>query len=105
MRMWGAKTKNKAVNLWHIKAMLIDPKKTKLTIIWSTAPNTHETEITSEIEELNVKTNEPNQSLASDLAEVRNVDQSREDTGIIDQKREPKFSLLEAFNTVFPLKN
>ena len=103
--MWGTKARNKAVDLWHTKAMLIDPRKTKITIIWNTAPKTRKTEKTSEIKALNVKTDEPNQSIVLDLAEAQNAVKSKEDIGVMKQNRETiKFSLLEAFNTIFPPK-
>jgi len=36
-KMWGFKKtkKSKAVKEWHTKAMLIDPKKTRVIIIWA----------------------------------------------------------------------
>ena len=105
-RMWGAKNKNKAVDLWRTKAILIDPRKTKLTIICSTTSKTSKTEKTSEIQALNIKTDEPNQSIALDLAEAQNAVQSKEDIRTMEQNRETsKFSLLEAFNTIFPPKD
>jgi hypothetical protein len=105
-RMWGAKTKNKAVDLWRTKAMLIDPRKTTLTIIYSTTSKTSKTEKTSEIQALNIKTDEPNQSITLDLAEAQNAVQSKEDIRTMEQNRETtKLSLLEAFNTIFPPKD
>ena len=104
--MWGTKARNKAVDLWHAKAMLIDPRKTKLTIIWSKTSKTSKTEKTSEIQALNIKTDEPNQNIAWDLAEAQNAVQSKEDIRTMKQNRETtKFVLLEAFNTIFPPKN
>lgn len=58
-RMWGAKTKNKAIDVWHTKAMLVDPKKTKITIIWNTASEICETENYSETQAINVESNGP----------------------------------------------
>ena len=105
-RMWGKKSKNKAVDLWRTKALLIDPRKTKLTIICRTTSKTSKTEKTSEIQALNIKTDEPNQGIALDLAEAQNAIQSKEDIRTMEQNRETsKFSLLEAFNTIFPPKD
>jgi hypothetical protein len=45
MIVWGAKTKKKSsVDRWHSKAMLVDPKTTKITIIWAEVPETNQTE-------------------------------------------------------------
>ncbi len=35
--MWGFKKKSKAVKNWHSKAMMIDPRKTVITIIRTNA--------------------------------------------------------------------
>jgi len=41
--MWGSKLKKrKAVDNWHTKAMLVDPKKTKITMLWAAEPETCE---------------------------------------------------------------
>jgi hypothetical protein len=58
-RMWGKKTKNKAVDVWHTKAMLVDPKKTKITILWNIASEKCETEENSVSGPLNIKTEDP----------------------------------------------
>jgi len=43
--MWSLKTKKtNAVKRWHSKAMLVDPKTTKITIVWSEMPATNQTE-------------------------------------------------------------
>jgi hypothetical protein len=43
--MWSLKTKKtNAVKRWHSKAMLVDPKTTKITIIWAEMPETNQTE-------------------------------------------------------------
>ena len=43
--MWSFKNKKaNAVKRWHSKAMLVDPKTTKITIIWSEVPETNQTE-------------------------------------------------------------
>jgi len=103
-RMWGAKKANKAVDLWHTKAMLIDPRKTKLTIICNTEP-TSKTEKSLEILSLDVKTSKPKQSTVLGLAETQTVVQSKQDTRKMEQNLEHrKFILLEAFNTIFPPK-
>jgi hypothetical protein len=37
--MWGKKLKKrKAVDRWHTKAMLVDPKKVKITMLWTAEP-------------------------------------------------------------------
>ena len=103
--MRGAKNTNKAVDSWHTKAMLIDPRKTKLTIIWNTEP-TRKTEKNLEIQALKVKPNKPKQRMVLGLVKAKTVVQSKEDTRKIEQNLEHrKFILLEAFNTIFPPKN
>jgi len=100
--MWGAKKANKAVDSWHTKAMLIDPRKTKLTIIRKIEP-TRKTEKSLEILALNVETSKPKQSTVLGLAEAQTVVQSKQDTRKREQNLEHrKFILLEAFNTIFP---
>jgi hypothetical protein len=40
--MWPAKTKrSKALKIWHDKAMLIDPRKTEIEIIWTPETSTY----------------------------------------------------------------
>jgi hypothetical protein len=34
MRSFGTAKKNKAVKIWHTRAMLINPNKTRITITW-----------------------------------------------------------------------
>jgi len=103
-RMWGARKTTKAVDSWHTKAMLIDPRKTKLTIIRNTEP-TRKTEKSLEILALNVKNSKPKQSTVLGLAGAQTVVQSKQDTRNRDQNLEhSKFILLEAFNTIFPPK-
>jgi hypothetical protein len=72
----------------------------------SKTSKTSKTEKTSEIQALNIKTDEPNQGIALDLAEAQNAIQSKEDIRTMEQNRETtKLSLLEAFNTIFPPKD
>jgi hypothetical protein len=57
--MWWAKTKGKAVGVWHTKAMMVDPKKTKITMIWNATSHTCENEEDPETQTLNLEANEP----------------------------------------------
>jgi hypothetical protein len=41
--MWGSKARRKkAVKNWHTRAMLIDPKKTRITIVWTKTADIHD---------------------------------------------------------------
>ncbi len=57
--MWWAKTKQKPVDVWHTKAMMVDPRKTKITLIWKATSDIHETEEDPEAQPLNLKANNP----------------------------------------------
>ena len=57
--MWWAKTKCKAVGVWHTKAMMVDPKKTKITMIWNATSDICETEEDPETQTLNLEANDP----------------------------------------------
>ena len=57
--MWWVKTKDKAVNVWHTKAMMVDPRKTKITMIWNATSDVCETEEDLETQTLNLEVNNP----------------------------------------------
>ena len=59
--MWFSKPKkSKAADKWHTKAMLVDPKKTRITILWGEAPEICEGEENSWTESSNVGAENPN---------------------------------------------
>ena len=58
--MWFSKPKKiKAAEKWHSKAMLVDPKKTRITFLWE-APERFENEENSGFEPMNVEASIPN---------------------------------------------
>jgi hypothetical protein len=57
--MWWAKTKDKAVDVWHTKAMMVDPRKTKITMIWTETSDICENEEDSKTQTLNLEANNP----------------------------------------------
>ena len=58
--MWGKKLKKrKAVDRWHTKAMLIDPRKVKITMLWTAEPNTSESVEDSGVEAAKLEIVEP----------------------------------------------
>ena len=57
--MWWAKTKNKSVDVWHTKAMMVDPRKTKITMIWIETPDICENKEDPETQTLNLEANNP----------------------------------------------
>ncbi|TRO46446.1 hypothetical protein E2P60_05320 [Candidatus Bathyarchaeota archaeon] len=57
--MWWAKTKQKAVDVWYTKAMMVDPRKTKITLVWNATSDIHETEEDPEAQPLNLEANNP----------------------------------------------
>jgi hypothetical protein len=72
--MWGSKTKNKAVDAWHTKAMMVDPKKTKITIIWNTESKICEAEKHSETRAPNVETEHPKNIMASNAYHAKGIE-------------------------------
>ena len=69
--MWWAKTKCKAVGVWHTKAMMVDPKKTKITMIWNATSDICETEEDPETKTLNLEDNEPKIIIAPNVCNVK----------------------------------
>ena len=57
--MWWTKTKCKAVGVWHTKAMMVDPKKTKITMIWNATSDICENKDDTETQTLNLEANDP----------------------------------------------
>ena len=57
--MWWTKTKCKAVGVWHTKAMMVDPKKTKITMIWNATSDICENKEDNETQTLNLEANDP----------------------------------------------
>ena len=59
--MWFSKPKiTKAADKWHSKAMLVDPKKTRITFLWAEAPVELENEENSGFEAINLEASIPN---------------------------------------------
>ena len=119
-RMWGAKTKNKAVDVWHTKAMLVDPKKTKITIIWKGESEMCKSEKNSKPVELDdpkiLCTNEVSESLenaqssppsiAPKLTEAQNHLHSKENLEKMEQNLEiMELNPIEALNTITASEN
>jgi len=77
--MWWAKTKDKAVDVWHTKAMMVDPRKTKITMIWNERSYICENEEDPETQTLNLEASDqeiitaPNSCNVKDL-ETANLD-------------------------------
>ena len=87
--MWGAKNKIKPVDVWHTKAMLIDPRKTKLTIIWNAKSEICENEEKSEtpkltVETEEVETNEPREATSSE----ENIENTKANLGDVESNFE-----------------
>ena len=57
--MWWAKTKEKAVDVWHTKAMMVDPRKTKVTMIWTETSDISENEEHPKTQKLNLEASDP----------------------------------------------
>jgi len=77
--MWGKKTKNNSVDVWHTKALMVDPRKTKITMVWSETSDIFENEEGSETQTLNLEANDPKIIKASNACgakylEVVNLD-------------------------------
>jgi hypothetical protein len=101
MIVWGAKSKKtNALYRWHSKAMLVDPKTTKITIIWAEMPETNQTE-----ENLGIK---PSNHDAADLkaiessnahSAVENLEAAYPNVGTVEQTvktTEPKLRTKES---------
>ena len=69
--MWWAKTKGKAVGVWHTKAMMVDPKKTKITMIWNATPDMCETKEDPEPQTLNLEANDPKIIIAPNVCNAK----------------------------------
>ena len=69
--MWWAKTKCKAVGVWHTKAMMVDPKKTKITMIWNATSDICETEEDPETQTLNLEANDSKISIAPNVCNAK----------------------------------
>jgi len=106
--MWGSKTKRKtAADKWHTKAMLVDPKKTRIIMISAETPNTEET-IESELgtwtpnlhtAELapalyandpaeNLETTEPNSEIDELTGEASDINDSTKNLGTTEKNLE-----------------
>ena len=57
--MWWAKTKEKAVDVWHTKAMMVDPRKTKVTMVWTETSDISENEEHPKTQKLNLEASDP----------------------------------------------
>lgn len=90
--MWGAKNKIKAVDVWHTKAMLVDPKKTKITIIWSTASETCENEKNFETRALNIETDDPKITMAPNTNQAKDLEAANQNLETV----EPNFQTMES---------
>jgi hypothetical protein len=77
--MWWAKTKGKAVGVWHTKAMMVDPKKTKITMIWNTTSDICETEEDPETQTLNLEANEPKITIAPNMCNAKDSEAANRD--------------------------
>ena len=89
--MWGSKLKKtKAVDRWHTKAMLVDPKKTKITMLWASEPEACEIPKDLAIEE--PKRDVPESNLAETLNEEaakEDFETDSQDTAFGDRNLEP----------------
>ena len=92
--MWGAKTKNKAVDVWHSKAMLVDPRKTKIIITWSTASEISENEKNSETRALNIETNDQKSNRASNSNQAKNIEAANQNLETV----KPNFQKMESID-------
>lgn len=87
--MWGSKTKqSKAIKKWHYKAMLVDPRKVDITIIWAEMPETYESQESLGDMASNSKTEE------STVITNANIQAAEESV----KKAEPKFEITEDFD-------
>ena len=87
--MWGSKTKqSKAIKKWHYKAMLVDPRKVEITIIWAEMPETYESQESLGNMASNSKTEE------STVIANANIQDAEKRV----KKVEPKFEITESFD-------
>jgi hypothetical protein len=86
--VWGSKTKqSKAIKKWHNKAMLVDPRKVEITIIWAEMPKTYESQENLGNIALNSKTKE------STIIAGASTQDTEEGLKAVD----PKFEIAENF--------
>jgi hypothetical protein len=86
--MWGSRTKpSKAIKKWHNKAMLVDPRKTKITILWAETPETFESQENLKNMTLNPETEE------SAVVGEAFIQDAKESLEAVD----PKFEIAEDF--------
>jgi hypothetical protein len=113
--MWGKKLKKrKAVDRWHSKAMLVDPKKVKITMVWAEEPETAEAAVeSSAIEEALAKVSGEKSVIVENLeSEEKNLEQSEPnvetlelgvnehpDAGVCVQSHEAAWSNLETMDS------
>jgi hypothetical protein len=87
--MWGSKTKqSKAIKKWHYKAMLVDPRKVEITIIWAETPQTYESQESLGNMASNSKTEE------STVIANANIQDAEKRV----KKVEPKFEITESLD-------
>lgn len=83
--MWGSKTKKKAVDAWHTKAMLVDPKKTKITIIRNTESKMCEAAKNSETRTQNVETEYPKNIMALNAYPAKGIEVTNQNCETAEQ--------------------
>ena len=85
--MWGLKTKKaNAVDMWHSKALLVDPKKTKITIVWAKVPETNRTEENLGTNPSNHDAADPNAIESPNApAAAENLEAAYPDLGTVEQ--------------------